>query len=318
MKINTNQAIALDLPKKLQKYIGRTIGQPNPMYSQVPVDLNMAVVQRDLDKLQVEKWIETSSGLDWDQFENATTVIYPDGVEEFINGLHRTSLALSILPDLKTVPAHRIDLRHLSMEDAKIRAANLFARMNGVSSRQLNTEQLFWANVHGLDPVALHLKDVLERANLRCGKVNDDGTNTRKKVKLANFEKCVKMGEKETIYAAMLIDTAYPKSGMNDNLLSGLTRLITIPEYSDLAHPETKLGSDFKEWFTRFVPPMMQISQLGFAQYRNTSRWYDGVAYGLYQMFRHNQDANNRRVPDLRTIEKIYRKGIKQTPVYGA
>ena len=47
------------------------------------------------------------------------------------------------------------------------------------------------------------------------------------KVKYNNFTKAVKMGVEETIRAAELIDTAYPKNGMNDTLLSGMARLFS-------------------------------------------------------------------------------------------
>ena len=311
---NTNLK-APKLPKKLEQYLGKVKGTPAAGDRVKLSDLTLAIAQRDLTESDCHKYIEKSRGLDWNLFGHLTVCKMPDGTYELINGQHRMRVAIIIDPSIDEFPAHVIDLSDMTQADAEQEAARLFAKMNGVASRQLNSEQLFWAEVIGQDPQALYIKDVLERANLQCGKVNDTPAG-RKKVKYANFVKCVKMGEDATIYAADLINRAYPKAGMNDNLLSGMTRLLSHSSYKELTDPAEQVSEEFEDWFINFVPQLMQISELGFAQYRNTSKWYDGVAYGLYRMFAHYQRNKNRWTPPVEPIEKVYKAGFKET-VYG-
>lgn len=307
---------AIKLPKKLEQYIGKVKGTPAAGDRVKLSNITLAIAQRDLNEQDCHKYIEKSRGLDWNLFGHLTVCKMPNGSHELINGQHRLRVAVIVNPLVSEFPAHIIDLSHLSQEEAEEEAARLFAKMNGVASRQLNSEQLFWAEVIGQDPQALYIKDVLERANLQCGKVNDTPAG-KKRVKHANFVKCVKMGEEATIYAADLVNRAYPKAGMNDNLLSGLTRLLSHSSYKELMDPAENVCSEFEDWFVNFVPQLMQISQLGFAQYRNTHKWYDGVAYGIYQMFAHYQRNKNRWCPPLEPIEKVYKAGMKETNFAG-
>lgn len=304
------------LPKKLEQYLGKVKGTPAAGDRVKVSELTLAIAQRDLTESDCHKYIEKSKGLDWNLFGHLTVCKMPNGNHELINGQHRMRVALIVDPFIEEFPAHVIDLSAKLQADAEQEASRLFAKMNGVASRQLNSEQLFWAEVIGQDPQALYIKDVLERANLQCGKVNDEPSG-RKKVKYANFVKCVKMGEDATIYAADLINRAYPKAGMNDNLLSGMTRLLSHSSYRDLMNPAEKVSAEFEDWFTNYIPDGHQISELGFAQYRNTSKWYDGVAYGLIRKFAHYQRNKNRWHPPVEPMEEVYKKGMKETAIYG-
>lgn len=298
----TEQTWAIKMPKKLEKYIGKVHGEMAPG-ERIPVNTKMDESQRDLQQSNIWKYVEKSQGVDWNLFGYATAVRDGDGELKLINGQHRIELVKYFAPDVTEVPAHIIDTN-----DPKY-AAQLFAKMNGTASRSLTSEQLFWAEIIGEEPSALFLKDVLVRANLQCGKVNEGGN--RKKVKYNNFTKAVKMGVEETIRAAELIDTAYPKNGMNDTLLSGMARLFSYTGYEDLMDPETTIYNQFEEWFVNVVPLVMTIQDLSFREYRNTHVWHDGVAFGLYQKFAHYQRIQGRWCMPIDAIKRNYEKGIK-------
>ena len=309
----TNIEKGIKLPKKLEKYLGIVKGTPAHGDRVKLQQLTLADAQRDLNINDCYKYIEKSGGADWNLFGHLTVCKMPNGDYELINGQHRLNVMSIVDPAVSEFPAHIIDLTHLSQEQARREASRLFAKMNGVATRNISSEQLFWAEVTAEEPGALHIKSVLERANLQCGKVNDTPSG-RKKVKYINFTKCVNLGEEATVLAADLIDRAYPKSGMNDNLLSGLTRLLSHSSYPELSDPDNKVSQQFEEWFTVFVPQMMQISELSYQQYRNSSKWYDGVAYGLMKAFGHYQRNKNRWYPPVEPIEQTYKKGFKTNP----
>jgi hypothetical protein len=293
---------AIKMPKKLEQYIGAIRGDMAPG-ERIPVDTEMDAAQRDLQIPNIWRYAEKSKGVDWNLFGYATAVRYKDGTLKLINGQHRIELVKYFAPEITEVPAHIIDTN-----DSRY-AAQLFAKMNGTASRSLSSEQLFWAEVIGEEADALFYKSVLERSNLKCGKVNEG--NGRKKVKFANFVKAVKMGVDETIRAAELIDYAYPKYGMNDTLLSGMARLFSHSSYEELMDPETKIYKEFEDWFVNILPMVMTIQDLSFREYRNTHQWHDGVAYGLYQKFAHYQRMKGRHCMPVDAIKLNYEKGIK-------
>ena len=155
-------------------------------------------------------------------------------------------------------------------------------------------------------------KAILEKCGLACGKVNefDNTGKPNTQVKLANFKKCMKFGHRETELAVKLIKTAYPKANEFDNLLSGLTRLITINEYKTLANTTLEVGKRFETWFTTILPNTKSIQQTNFKKYRNTTQWYNGVAYGLYQLFKVYMSNNEWTCPATKTIKDIYLAGV--------
>jgi len=297
------QTQAIKMPKKLEQYIGVSRGSMAPG-DRIPVDTEMDETQRDLQISQIWKYIEKSQGVDWNLFGYATAVRYTDGTLKLINGQHRIELVKYFLPDITEVPAHIINT-----DDPRY-AARLFAGMNGTASRSLSSDQIFWAETIAEEPEALFLKEVLEKANLQCGKVN--ANKKRKKVKYANFKYAVGLGVDETIRAAELIDAAYSKYGMNDTLLSGMARLFSHSSYRDmLMDPEHQMYNDFENWFVNILPQTHPITELGFRQYRNTHKWSDGVAYGLYQKFAYYQRHVNRYHYPIEPIKKVYEAGVK-------
>lgn len=290
-----------ELPQKLKHFIGSQKGTMAPG-DRVSVDTPMNMVQRTLHRKDIIKWIEKHKGVDWNLFGYVTVVQFPNGTREMINGQHRTELVKIVLPDQQEVPAHII---HIDDQDY---AAKLFAAMNGGSSRKLTTEELFWSEVIGKEPYALYVKQQLEKMDLACGKVNEGAT--RKQVKYPNLVKCLKMGEDATAVAASLIDSAYPDKGIDDQVFSGLTRLLSLKEYEDYGDNETILGKQFEEWFTGSLADTHRLTELRFNQYKNTSQWYVGVAYGLAQKFAHYQRQKNRKAVSIKLIKDIYEAGI--------
>jgi hypothetical protein len=299
---------AVKMPKKLEQYIGKVRGDMAPG-DRIPVNTEMDAAQRDLQEGNIWKYAEKSKGVDWNLFGYATAVKYPGGTLKLINGQHRIELVKHFAPEVTEVPAHIVDLSHLSDDEAQKESASLFAKMNGTASRHLTSDQLFWAGTIEGDPDALFYKSVLERANLMCGRVNEGPG--RKKVKYSNFIKAVKMGVDETIRAAELIDYAYPKNAMNDTLLSGMARLFSHSSYEELMDSNTKIYQQFEDWFVNILPQVMTIQDLSFRVYRNTHLWHDGVAYGLYQKFAHYQRIKGRKCMPVDAIQLNYEKGIK-------
>lgn len=292
------------LPKNLQQYVGCQRGNPAPG-ERISIHTPMNEAQRDLHYRDIHRWIEQHQGVDWNLFGYTTAVQYPNGTLEVINGQHRMELAKLCLPTCDTVPAHIIPVTEPDY------AARLFAAFNGVSSRKLTTEELFWAQVIGKDPYALYVQKHLRRMNLSCGRVNEG--HNRKSVRYANFVKCLKMSEEATGRAVSLIDCAYPQQGMDDQVLSGVTRLISLKEYRDYGDTTTQMGREFEAWFTEVVADVYQITDLRFNEYKNTAQWYNGVAYGLAQKFKHYQTRHNRKSVSLKVIKSIYEAGFTKS-----
>lgn len=297
---------AVTLPPRLSQYYGKVRGAPSSLVPLAPVDVEMDISQREFMPEAVLKYVEQHQGLNWKAFGYVSIVRYPDGTERMINGRHRTSLALTIDPTITHVPADIIDV--IDEQEAAI----LFAAMNGESSKNLTTEELFWSKVIARDHESLAIKAVLETCGLGCGKVNqyDDEGNPNIQVKLANFKKCLKFGVPETIKIVEMIRKAYPKATAFDNLLSGATRLVTIKEYQSLIDPTSTIGKDFEYWFTTLLKVSCEIKDTNFKKYRNTTQWYNGVAFGLYELFSKYMKSEEKRFPSIRVVKKIYEDGV--------
>lgn len=301
--VSPSNDTSIDLPKNIKHFVGAQRGVMAPG-DRVSVDTPMNITQRGLHRKDIYKWIEKHKGVDWNLFGYVTVVQFPNGDREMINGQHRTDLVKMVLPEQTEVPAHIINI-----EDQDY-AAKLFAAMNGGSSRKLTTEELFWSEVIGKEPFALYVKEQLEKMNLACGKVNEG--KGRKQVKYPNFTKCLKMGEDATAVAVSLIDNAYPDQGIDDQVLSGVTRLLSLKEYAEYADSDTTLGKQFEEWFTGSLADNHQLTELRFNLYKNTSQWYNGVAFGLAKKFSHFQKRRNRKSIPISVIKDIYEAGISK------
>lgn len=290
---------AVKLPPRLQHLYGKVKGEKASTDKVVSVDTPMADAQRDYNPADVIRYIETSGGLDWNLFGYVTVIEKNDGSRVMINGQHRTGLVKTIAPNEKEVPAHII-----KTDDPQY-AARLFGLMNGVASRNVNGEQLLWAQVLAEDTGALNTKRVLEQCGLACGKVND--APGRIQVKRSNFEKCIKMGEDATIRAVELCKKAFP-DGKFDNLLSGLVRLLTITDYKSFGNSQIEIGKRFETWFTTILP-MGGYKKATYPDMR-INTWYNAIAYGLYTDFHSYMKYNKWQCPTGKSIKAVYKNAL--------
>lgn len=301
-----NTAESVILPPRLDHFYGKVHGTPAP-FAQVSVNTEMDISQRKFYPEKILDYIKKHEGLNWKTFGYVTVVKYPDGTERMINGRHRTSVAITVDSTITHVPAHIVDVAN------EEEAAILFAAMNGESSKNLTTEELFWSTVIAKDPDSLAIKQVLETCGLACGKVNefDAHGHPNIQVKLANFKKCLNFGKAETIEIVKLIRIAYPKATAFDNLLSGATRLVTMKEYNGLLDTSSALGKDFEFWFTERLHDSHELKDTNFRKYRNTTQWFNGVAFGLYEVFVKFMKARDKKnYPSIKAIKKVYEDGI--------
>ncbi len=291
----------LPIPNILKKYVGTYKGEP-ARAEMVSVDIPMHIAQRDLHTKDIIKWVTKSRGFDWSLFGVVTVVEDSKGNQTCLDAQHRLQMIRWILPNVTQVPAHII------YTDDTAYASMVFAGKNGTMTRRLGAEELFWAQTIEGDKHALYLKDILESAEISCGKVNE--APDRKTVKYASFDRSVKMGADETVYAIELWQQAYPKSNIQAQVMCGLTRLFTLKKYEDQGNPDTELGKLFYEWFTENVPCNYKPVNLNFAEYHNTNVWHNGVAYGLQKKFNIWLDhKGHKRVP-IKQIQDIYQSGI--------
>jgi hypothetical protein len=266
----------------------------------VSVDTPLHEVQRPLHEHSIKKYIDRIGTIDWNMFGHVKVVEYKDGSRAVIDGQHRISLVKSLSPQTKQVPAHIVRV------DDDVYAAQLFAYLNGVTVRKVSNEELLWAEVIARDPEALNILRVLKLANLSCGQVNEGF----KKVSRATFEKCLKLGEKETIYAAELLKQAYPANDNIDLLLHGLVRLLTIKQYAGLTNNLT-LGKMFKEWVVDKLPEGRDYKDACFKQYHQ-GQWQVGIAFGLMEVFDTymNRKGYGHQVPAIKHIKDMYEAGL--------
>lgn len=283
--------------KTVEKYLGSSYGTPAPG-GRISVDTPLAPFQRKKSKAKVTEYINKSKGVDWNLFGYATAVRYPDGRIELINGQHRIDVVRQILPDVKEVPAHIIDLTETQY------AATLFDNMNGAASQNLKSEEQFYAQIYAGNKHALMLESILKKTNFSVGKVNESPTN--RPIKYANFVKCVRFGSDEFLRAAELVDTIWPKGSVSDNLLSGMSRLFSINEYAPLMDNTCSIGKGFEQWLTNHANNGITQRELEFKKYQNAGPWYDAIAYGLARHYLKVRRAQNKSSINIGVIEKIW------------
>lgn len=283
--------------KTENKYIGISHGTPAPG-DRIPVNIALAKFQRPKNKKKIVEYINKSKGVDWNLFGYATAVRYPDGTLELINGQHRIGVVKDTLPDVTEVPAHIIDV-----DDAQY-AASLFYDMNGGASATLKSEEQFLARIYAGDKHALLLQSILEKTRFSIGDVNSKPGH--RSIKYANFLKCVKFGSNEFLRASEIIDTKFPTGAVNDNLLSGMTRLFAIEHYKDLADKNKAIGEAFEKWIENHANNGVTQKDLEFRGFRNAGPWYDAAAYGLARFFLKTQRSKGKASVKLDVIRKIW------------
>lgn len=291
------------IPASVEKYIGCVWGQWAPG-DRIPVDTPMHISQRTYKKQNVYKYISKIGGLDRNLFGYATAIKRKsDGQLAVINGQHRINLAKIVDPTVTEVPAQVIEVDDSEFDSY---GSALFSQFNGQVQKSLSNEELFHSSVLAKDTQAIYIESILKKCGLSCGKVNADSKHLP--VIYATFAKCLKLGEDITVRAVELMKTGF--KNVADDPLHGLVFLFSIPEYQDLANPETKIGKEFEEWFTKAVPMFHGVNDLKFKKYRQGA-WQKGVAYGIAQSFAKYGRNHGRKTITTSVIKEIYEAGFK-------
>jgi hypothetical protein len=286
------------------RYFGCEKGQMAPG-ARISVNTPLAPFQRRLNKTKVQEYINQHQGIDWNLFGYATAVRRPSGELLLINGQHRINAVLTILPEVKEVPAHVFDASDLEY------AALMFSAMNGESSSQLKSEERFKSNCAAGQRDALELERVLGKTRFCIGEVN--ALPGHREIKFANFVKSVRFGEQCLLLAAELIDRHWPTGVVNDNLVSGISRFASIEAYSDLLDPKTKLRGHFDQWLGGLAALGCQQHELTFRRYFNAGPNYDAVAYGLARHFFKSLRSRRLSAPKLEFIEDIWKSHVRSS-----
>lgn len=294
------------IPKSVEQYIGceRGTWAPGP---RVSVNVPMSRCQREYKEQNVFKYIVRKKGLDRDLFGYVTVLQRKsDGAQACVNGRHRIGVATTVNPLITEVPAHIIEVDDAEFETY---GATNFVDINanysnGGVTKSLTNEEIFWAQIIAQDPEALHHKQVLEAAGLRCGRVNE--ANSRYPVEYATFVKCVKLSDTATIRAAELLIKGFNR--VSTDVLHGLVLLLSLPEYQDLGNPKRAIGRHFEHWLTVSLPSFISISNLKFECYRQGA-WQRGVAYGIVQAFAQAQRNKGLSAPAVTPMEELWKAG---------
>lgn len=289
--------------KEKIRYLGCQKGTPAPGAS-IPVDTPLAPFQRRLNKTKVREYINQHQGIDWNLFGYATAVRLPSGELWLINGQHRIDCVKTVLPDCLEVPAHIFDV------DNEQYAAIMFSSMNGESSSQLKSEERFKSNIAAGNPEALTLEKILKQTRFSIGEVNSKPGY--REIKYANFVKSVRFGRDCFLTAAATIDLHWPTGAVNDNLISGMSRLFSIPAYSDFLNPSSQLSQQFNQWLAGLSALGCQQHELTFKKYFNAGPNYDAVAYGLARYFFKSLRSRGLKAPHLSEIETVWRSHVKK------
>lgn len=285
------------------RYYGCQKGTMAPGH-RIPVTTPLAPFQRRLNRTKVREYINQHQGIDWNLFGYATAVKLPTGELWLINGQHRIDAVKLILPECLEVPAHVFDV------DDEQYAAILFSSMNGESSSQLKSEERFKSNIAAGNQDALRLERVLKKTQFSIGEVNQ--SNTNREIKFANFVKSVRFGEQAFLTASALIDRHWPKGAVNDNLVSGMSRLFAVADYSDFLDPTSRLFQEFDRWLAGLSALGCQQHELTFKKYFNAGPNYDAVAYGLARYFFKSLRSRGQTAPRLTVIEGIWKSHVKR------
>jgi hypothetical protein len=181
--------------------------------------------------------------------------------------------------------------------------------MNGAASATLKSEEQFFAKIYADDKNAIALKYVLEKTSFSVGQVNEKTGN--RAIKYANFVKCVRFGELAFLKAARIIDEVWPDGPVDDNVLSGMTRLFSLEPYAALGDSSRPIGSRFIEWLKSCKAVGISQKQLACKSLRNAGPWYDAAAYGLARSFLKRERSEGRPVPKVSYIKSIWESHAK-------
>lgn len=286
--------------KKLEAYLGREHGTPAPG-DRVSIDTPLAISQRELNETKCWEYIRQHDGVNWDLFGYVKAVRLPSGELLIIDGQHRMYIIKRILPHCTEVPAHIVD-------GTSELAARYFDALNGGSSKNLTTEEKFWAKLCAGDEFAQMIANCVAKTEYSLGKFQQ--SEDRVGLKYANTLKAIRMGESYFQKSCEITHELWPGRGGCDNFISGQTRLFQI--YPELANPELKIHEHYVEWL-RVLRDGLNVnpSNLQFKKYRNNGPWYDAVAYGLARKFFQMIRGRGWNAPPLSKIETIWMEGNK-------
>lgn len=283
-----------------EKYAGQSFGTPAPGNT-ISVHTPLAKSQRDLNETKVKEYLNQHEGINWDLFGYVKGMRFGDGREVIYDGQHRIFAVKKILPHIKEVPAHIVD-------GSPELAAKYFDAVNGGSSSNLNSEQKFFAKVEAGDEFAKEIETTIKKTKWSIGKVN--AAKTHRPAKYANAVKAIGFGESAFLRSCDIIDQVFPE-GPADNLLSGMSRLLSMDEYKELGNPNKAIGQRFVQWLINIKTIGATPKNLEFKKYRNTGPWYDAIAYGLARHFFQTERSQGRSVPSIKTIKDVWEKPVK-------
>lgn len=298
--------------RQRSRYKGRTLNK-RCTFEMLPIkSLKLDRCQRMLDQAHAVKCIRQSGGLDWFKMQPIDVVRNSQGECTVINGQHRLAMLEIVLPDEEQVQCRVIET------DSQAQAARLFADFNARGIKRVKDTDLLWAEIIAESPQALRTYGLLKKMNLRTDRVNeytDEGQPTGAlNIDLAAFNRCCRWGVPETERAVDLYRRAWPRErGVNGDVITGLTRLLTFDHLRRDLAPSTQYGQNFDQWFVATMQHL-HINRAKYENYRNArAGWYDGVAWGLLEDFTQSQFNQGRGAPQsLRLKEQHGNIGVKR------
>lgn len=289
---------------KYEKLVGKSYGTPAPG-NRVNVNTALAFSQRDLKMQKVKDYAFQQNGVNWDHFGYVKVVQYDNGKLEILDGQHRLQLVKDLLPEVREVPAHII---HGTPEYA----AQTFVDLNDIGITPLSAEEKFWALVVAKESKALLLQNVLEKTRYSIGKVN--AKEDHRPLRFPNAKKAIGFGASAFIRSCAICDEVWPKGRISDQLISGMSRLLSIPEYEDVGNPNRKIGRDFVQWLhfvNKAIPSNVQTA-LEFGKLQNKGPWYNATAWGLCSAFMKRQRYEGKPSINIKTMKDIWDKPIRE------
>jgi len=285
---------------KYEKLVGKSYGTPAPG-KRVSVNTALAFSQRDLRMQKVKDYAYQQNGVNWDHFGYIKVVEYADGKLEVLDGQHRLQLVKDLLPEVKEVPAHVIP-------GTPEYAAKTFVTLNDTGITSLNADDKYWALCVAKDSKALMLKSVLEKTRYSIGKVN--AKSRHRPLRFPNAQKAIGFSANAFIRSCEICDDVWPTGRISDQLISGMSKLLSIPEYEAIGDPNKKIGKDFVEWL-RFVNgaiPSNVQKALEFGKHKNQGPWYNATAYGLCNAFMKRQRYEGKTHINIKVIKDIWER----------
>jgi hypothetical protein len=285
----------------------------------IPIGTPMSPVQRETKDGYIRSKIRLQKGLNKNLFGVVKVARLPSGKLEVIDGRQRMTLAITVNPGITEVPAHIIDFSNLTEEEASKTSYKYFYELN--DTKKVANEDMFYSQVMQEDPTAIEMKELLEKCNLACGKVNK--SNAFASIKYATFEKCFSRNKEAILRAAYLFETYVPF--WNDNCFIGVHRWLSANisagskknsswgaiDHSELLDPNSKAWQSCEEFFEDKVADW-QLDDLMFQQYKNMNDWSWGTAVGLTIKWCHWARLHSKSTGSIRVtpIQDYYKAQI--------